>query len=302
MSNTCKSLCRVVRKYSNSTASTNLRISSIPAPHIGTIQIIALDRPQSRNAISKNLLSELSYQIESLHTQLQSITSGPHPHLVSDTPRALIITSTSPSCFCSGADLKERLTFTPEQTTSFLTLLRHTFSQISSLPIPTISAVTNLALGGGLELALSTHFRIFASSTVVGLPETRLGIIPGAGGTYRLPQVIGLQKAREMILLGKRIDAKEAYRIGLCDRVVKIEKHDQDDRMVNKVLDGAINFAGEICEGGPIGVMAALEAVNGWKEGESCENKAYEKVLGTKDRMEALKAFSEKRKPIFMGR
>jgi len=162
--------------------------------------------------------------------------------------------------------------------------------------------VTNLALGGGLELALSTHFRIFASSTVVGLPETRLGIIPGAGGTYRLPQVIGLQKAREMILLGKRIDAKEAYRIGLCDRVVKIEKHDQDDRMVNKVLDGAINFAGEICEGGPIGVMAALEAVNGWKEGESCENKAYEKVLGTKDRMEALKAFSEKRKPIFMGR
>lgn len=108
------------------------------------------------------------------------------------------------------------------RTEDFLLKLRTTFKNLASLEIPTISAISSLALGGGLELALCTHLRVFASSSAVGLPETRLAIIPGAGGTYRLPSVIGVNRARDMILTGRRVTGPEAYFIGLCDRLVEV--------------------------------------------------------------------------------
>ena len=178
------------------------------------------------------------------------------------------------------------------------------------LPIPTISAVSSLALGGGLELALCTHMRVFASTAQVGLPETRLGIIPGAGGTYRLPAVIGLNRARDLILTGRRVSGAEAYFLGLADRLVEIlpeegqERDGAQQELLKKandeVLKEAIKLAADICNGAPIAIRSALNAVT-WAR-EEVENRMYERVVGTEDRNEALAAFKEKRKPHFKGR
>ena len=186
---------------------------------------------------------------------------------------------------------------------NFLTSLRGTLTSISALPIPTISALAAPAFGGGLELALTTHLRVFASTTTVALPETRLGIIPGAGGTYRLPAVIGLPRARDLILTGRRVHAPEAYFLGLCDRLVEVKQEEAKQAGVarTKVLEEAVRLAREICEGGPIAIKAALKAVEGCALGEKAENVMYDIVVRTKDRDEALVAFREKRKPVFKG-
>jgi methylglutaconyl-CoA hydratase len=190
-------------------------------------------------------------------------------------------------------------------TREFLYTLRSTFSRLASLPIPTISAISSTAFGGGLELALCTNFRVMASTAQVGLPETRLAIIPGGGGTFRLPALIGETRARDLILTGRRVSGEEAYFIGLCDRLVQIT----DDELSGgagvargKVFEQAVEMATLICEGGPLAVRAAQQAVDGWEKGQASEDLAYDQVLPTADRLEALKAFGEKRKPSFKGR
>ena len=187
---------------------------------------------------------------------------------------------------------------------AFLKNLRGTFTRLSTLPIPTISAISSTAFGGGLELALCTNFRVLASTATVGLPETRLAIIPGAGGTFRLPALIGPNRARDLVLTGRRVTGPEAYFMGLCDRLVEITEDEKSGEGVarGKTLEQAIQMATDICEGGPVAIRAAIQAVNGWEQGEKSENAAYEMVIPTQDRTEALKAFGEKRKPVFKGR
>lgn len=189
------------------------------------------------------------------------------------------------------------------RTADFLHTLRGTFTRITELPIPTISAVSSLAFGGGLELALTTTLRVFASTSTVALPETRLAILPGAGGTFRLPALIGLPRARDLILTGRRVLGPEAYFLGLCDRLVEVAVEDASTPKAREtVLAVAVDTAREICEGGPVAIRQALRAVNGWEEGELAENRAYNVVVKTQDRDEALLAFREKRKPMFKGR
>jgi methylglutaconyl-CoA hydratase len=153
--------------------------------------------------------------------------------------------------------------------------------------------------------------RVFASTAEVGLPETRLGIIPGAGGTYRLPGLIGLGRARDLVLTGRRVSAAEAYFLGIADRLVEVlpeeGKEGQEEskkelmkRANDEVLTAAVRLAGEICEGGPVAVRSALQAVGYARE--EVENQMYERVVGTEDRNEALKAFREKRRPEFKGK
>lgn len=141
---------------------------------------------------------------------------------------------------------------------------------------------------------------------MVGLPETRLGIIPGAGGTYRLPALIGMARARDLIITGRRVSAPEAYFLGIADRLVEVasEEGEAKEKMLERARRGALSeavrLAGEICEGGPIAVRSALKAVE-WAR-EEVENKMYERILQSEDRDEALLAFQEKRKPVFKGR
>ena len=153
-------------------------------------------------------------------------------------------------------------------------------------------------------MGLCTTFRVFGSNAVAGQPETKLAIIPGAGGTYRLPALIGANRARDLILTGRRVSGAEAYFLGLCNRLVEItpEESKEEDRARQKVLDASIQLANDICEGGPIALTQAMRAINGWQRGEAAENEAYDVILKTEDRVEALKAFAEKRKPSFKGR
>lgn len=190
------------------------------------------------------------------------------------------------------------------RTTEFLDGVRNTFTDLQNLAIPTISAVSSFALGGGLEMALCTTLRVFGSSATVGLPETRLAIVPGAGGTFRLPAVIGLQRARDLILTGRRVTGAEAYFLGLCDRLVEVtpEEQKEEGKARGKILDAGLELAREICSGGPIAIGAAMHAVNGWQRGDASMREAYDIILKTEDRMEALRAFAEKRKPAYKGR
>ncbi|PSR85682.1 ClpP/crotonase-like domain-containing protein [Coniella lustricola] len=307
-----------------------VRVTNLAAPNSGHIRILELNRPSARNAISRALLQTLRNEIDSIHAQYDAETGDELPvqswnkafggaagEDAKGPTRALILASTVDSCFCSGADLKERKGFTQEETDAFLITLRATLTTIAALPIPTISAIGSLALGGGLELALSTNFRVLTSNAVVGLPETRLGIIPGAGGTHRLPALIGISRARDLVLTGRRVSGPEAYFLGIADRLVEIVPETEEDLEALKkgdaeagaklralarrdVLSESVRLAGEICEGGPVAVRAALQAVQ--RPHESVENAMYERVVRTEDRDEALKAFAEKRKPVFTGR
>ena len=166
------------------------------------------------------------------------------------------------------------------RTAAFLLTLRTTLNSLAALPIPTISAISSLALGGGLELALSTHFRVLSSNAVVGLPETRLGIIPGAGGTFRLPALIGVARARDLIVTGRRVSAAEAYFLGIADRLVEVAPETEEQAREwegldeaargramlalarRTVLSEAVRMAGEVCEGGPVAARAAMDLRN----------------------------------------
>lgn len=152
--------------------------------------------------------------------------------------------------------------------------------------------------------------RVLASTAQVGLPETRLGIIPGAGGTYRLPALIGIGRARDLILTGRRVSGAEAYFLGIADRLVEVVPEEGEDgedgkgklmtRAREEVLRESVRLAGDICEGGPVAVRSALKAVSYARE--EVENQMYERVVGTEDRNEALAAFREKRRPSFTGK
>ncbi|KAH8687121.1 methylglutaconyl-CoA hydratase [Tricladium varicosporioides] len=320
VSTTLPKLLRLTLTKPYSTAPSSLiKVLDVRAPNTGRIRILTLSRPSARNAISRQLLQELRHNIDAIAAEYTADgDEAPSKRLFGGAAgidntgptRALVLASDVDSCFCAGADLKERAGFTNDETTAFLANLRNTFTALSVLPIPTISAVSSLALGGGLELALCTSMRVFASTAQVGLPETRLGIIPGAGGTYRLPGLIGLSRARDLILTGRRVSAAEAYFLGIADRLVEVVPQEGEEgdegkkalmaRAKDEVLSTAVKLAGEICQGGPIAVRSALQAVGYARE--EVENKMYDRVVGTEDRNEALKAFREKRMPEFTGR
>ncbi|EFC38447.1 enoyl-CoA hydratase-like protein [Naegleria gruberi] len=207
--------------------------------------------------------------------------------------RCLIINSAVKGTFCAGADLKERSQMTQTQTSQFVTKLRNLMNDIENLPIPTIAAINGYCLGGGMELSLACDFRVGVQNKDVeleklpgyyGLVETALAIIPGAGGTQRLPRLIGVPKAKELIYTAKKINVQEAY-----------EKY------------GILNDYGKpISQNGPIAVKMAkqsiqqgiqLDLANAMKTEELC----YAQVIPTKDRIEGLTAFREKRKPVYKG-
>lgn len=287
-----------------------IEIVDLPAPHSGHIRILQISRPSASNAISYALLSALRKEIQTIQAQYSQFTGAEMPWTEGDIKgptRALIIASAVDSCFSAGADLKELMSFTPEQIAGFFSALRDTLKALSNLPIPTISAISSSAFGSGFELALASHFRVMSSNAYIALPETGLGIIPAAGGTHRLSSLIGVSRARDIILTGRRVTAPEAISMGIANRMVNIS-HDEpglDESTLQgvarrKVLVEAIRLSEEICEGGPVAVRATIQALK--EPGEKTEKAMMERVIGSEDWIEALRAFDEKRKPVFKGR
>lgn len=243
---------------------------------------VNLDRPEAKNAIGKDMLRGLQHNFEAIQKDRSA--------------KVVMIRSSVPKVFCSGADLKERKTMKPLEVQSFVNSLRSLFSFIEALHIPTIAVIEGAAVGGGLEMALSCDLRICGEDSVFRMPETGLAIIPGAGGTQRLPRLIGKSQAKELIFTGRRICATEAMSMGLVNYSVPAgEAHFK-----------GLEIARDINQKGPIAVRMAKRAINEGIEMDmesalALEEECYERLLNTKDRLEGLAAFAEKRRPIYKG-
>jgi enoyl-CoA hydratase/carnithine racemase len=247
------------------------------------VMVITLNRPQVMNSLNFPLLRALREQIESVRFKTGI--------------RVIIITGAGEKAFCAGADLKERASLTPDQVKEFIFTIRNLFTTIEFMNKPVIGAVNGIALGGGTELALASDIRIASKSATMGLTETRLAIIPGAGGTQRLPRLVGKGKAKELIFTGRRVDAFEALDIGLVNKICE----------PNDLLDECQKMAAMICETGPIAIEQAKYAINYGLEtdlhsGLAIESNAYWVCIPTDDRLEGLAAFREKRKPQYKGK
>jgi enoyl-CoA hydratase/carnithine racemase len=215
-----------------------------------------------------------------------------------DSVRAIVLTGAGDRAFSAGADLKERQSMSDDDVRVQLDLYRSELGAVDRCRKPVVAAINGAALGGGLELALCCDLRVAAAHAVLGLPETSLGIIPGAGGTQRLPRVVGEARAKELVLLGRRLDAGEALAWGLVNRVTPAG---------TSVVDDAVAWIAPIAGGAPLAQAAALEAIDRALDvsldvGLELEKVSYGKTLSSDDRREALAAVAEKRKPQFRGR
>jgi enoyl-CoA hydratase/carnithine racemase len=247
------------------------------------IATVTLNRPQVMNSLNFAMLRALRDQIGTYRFR-QDV-------------RVIIISGAGEKAFCAGADLKERATLTPEQVKEYIFTIRNLFTSIEELNKPVIAAVNGIALGGGTELALASDIRIASANATMGLTETRLAIIPGAGGTQRLPRLVGRGRAKELIFTGQRIGAEEAEKIGLVNKTC-----DLPDLMAE-----CLAMAEMICETGPIAIEQAKYAINKGIEtdihtGLAIESNAYWVCIPTEDRLEGLAAFREKRKPVYKGK
>lgn len=250
------------------------------------IYILNLNRQSAKNALSNDLVNNLIENVQKLKT-------------VNDL-KVLIIASKVKGVFCAGADLKERLKMDENEIDPFVAKLRSIAYEIHQFPMVTIAAVDGVAVGGGLEMALACDLRICSSDAKLGLVETKLAILPGAFGTQLLPRIVGPSKAKELIFAARILSGHQAESIGLVNEV----KEQNEDKTA--AFLGSIDLAKQIIPNGPIALRAAKIAINdgidaNLKEGLNIERAAYRKVIPTKDRIEGLKAFIEKRKPIYKG-
>ncbi|KAJ6932975.1 enoyl-CoA hydratase 2 [Populus alba x Populus x berolinensis] len=259
----------------------SVRLRRLSDSDSGIVEV-NLDRPAAKNSIGKEMLRGLRNAFETIESD--------------ESAQVVLICSSVPKVFCAGADLKERKTMTPSEVQNFVNSLRSTFSFIEALRVPTIAVIEGAALGGGLEMALSCDLRICGEDAVLGLPETGLAIIPGAGGTQRLPRLVGKSLAKELIFTGRKIGGREAMPMGLANYSVPAgEAHSK-----------ALEIAREIIQKGPVAIRMAKKAINEGLEIDlpsalELEEECYEQILNTKDRLEGLAAFAEKRKPRYRG-
>ncbi|UTT93818.1 hypothetical protein NDA17_002594 [Ustilago hordei] len=287
----------VLRSYSTATDPSQLvtlsHLSDIAKSEFGStspydehISVLTLNRAPAKNAISRALLAEMDQHVSSL--------------LTSSNVRTLLIRSSVPGTFCAGADLKERKGMSKPEVDAFLLGLRKVFTNVSRLPMPTVACLDGLAMGGGLELALTCDLRIAGpAATKLGLTETKLGIIPGAGGTSRITRLVGPARAKELIFSAKLVDAVEASRIGFVDIVAQ-------EGESTAAFQKGVQLARSFAKNGPLAVRAAKLAIDKGEQMDpetalDFERQCYETILGTKDRLEGLKAFAEKREPVYRG-
>jgi len=250
------------------------------------IAVFSMSRAKAKNSFSRNMVTQLRLAIDAVRFD-RSV-------------RVVVIRSAIPGIFCAGADLKERVAMTPDEVGPFVASLRSMVSEFADLPMPTIAALDGAALGGGLEMALGCDLRTASDNAKLGLVETRLAIIPGAGGTQRLPRLVGPAIAQELIFTSRILNGVEAKEIGLVNHCV--EQNEEGDAAYQR----AMKLAEEILPQGPVAVKMAKLAINkgiqvDLQSGLAVEQGCYAQVIPTKDRIEGLTAFKEKRKPQYTG-
>jgi enoyl-CoA hydratase/carnithine racemase len=256
-----------------------LTMASIEVTKQQSVEIWTLSNEARRNALSLDVVNSLSACLDRVR--------------VDRSVRAVVLTGAGSAAFCAGADLKERANMSAEQVTAFLSLLQNTLNAFAACDTIFIAYLNGSAFGGGLELALCCDLRLASDTAQMGLTEVSLGIIPGAGGTQRLPRVVGSSVAKDLILTGRRVDAAEALRLGLVSRVCS--------------FDSAKETAMQIAANAPLALGAAKQAIDrGYdltlSEGLQLEQSMYARTLHSEDRLEGLRAFAEKRPPRFTGR
>ncbi|KAM0787938.1 hypothetical protein ACM66B_006143 [Microbotryomycetes sp. NB124-2] len=248
------------------------------------VAYLTLDRPQAKNALSVQLLKDFRQALHDVRFDTNT--------------RVLIVNSSTSGIFCAGADLKERKQMSQIQVAEFLYTLRNMLHELSTLPQPTIAALDGVALGGGLELALACDLRTASSAaTKLGLPETRLAIIPGAGGTQRLSRLIGVSRAKDLIFTARALTAAQAHEAGIVNYLASESE---------TATDKAVSVAKEILKAGPLALRAAKSAIDvgsqlDLESGLDFESTSYATILKSQDRLEGLKAFAEKRAPVYKG-
>lgn len=248
----------------------------------GAVEVWTIQGEARRNSLTMALLRELRARVDA---------AAGDPTL-----RVVVLTGQGDRAFCAGADLKERARMTPEEVHAFHAATRDGFTGIERAPQTFVAAINGFALGGGLELALACDLRVLAEGAEVGLPEVGLGIIPGAGGTVRLPRVVGVARAKDLVLTGRRVGAAEALALGLVSRIAPPAR----------LLEVALALAEQVARNAPISLRQAKRAVDGGfdlplDEALALENRLYQACLASRDRVEALRAFAEKRPPVFTG-
>jgi enoyl-CoA hydratase len=258
--------------YSNILVATNEKTATI-----------TINRPEKLNALNVAMIQELHNALENLESNADI--------------RAIIITGSGEKAFVAGADIAEFAHFSVEEGAQLAQQGQELlFDFIENLKTPVIAAINGFALGGGLELAMACHFRVASDSAKMGLPEVSLGVIPGYGGTQRLPQLVGKGRAMEMIMTAGMITAQDAYRAGLVNHAVP----------QNELLDFCNLIIERIIKNSPVAISQAIKAVNAnFKDGENgfqTEIKAFGKCFGTEDFKEGTAAFLEKRKAFFVGK
>ncbi|MEM0120153.1 MAG: enoyl-CoA hydratase-related protein [Thermoprotei archaeon] len=244
------------------------------------VGVITLNRPAVRNALNTQLMKELLAALESFAGDSEV--------------GALVITGGS-KFFSAGADIKEMSEKTLVD--AYLEDMGKLWDTVGNYSKPLIAAVNGYAYGGGLELVLACDIVVCSEDAKFGQPEINIGVFPGAGGTQRLPRIVGKYRAMEMILTGRPLSAQEAYMLGLANRVVPAES----------VLDHALSIAGDIASKSPVAVRLAKEAVkaafnNTLDSGLLLEHRLFYLAFGSEDKVEGMKAFLEKREPKFKGR
>ncbi|ACL65639.1 Enoyl-CoA hydratase/isomerase [Anaeromyxobacter dehalogenans 2CP-1] len=246
------------------------------------VEVWTIDGASRRNSITVGLLGALRAQLA---------RAGGDRAL-----RCVVITGDGDKAFCAGADLKERAGMSADDVHRFHEGLRDALRGIEQAPQPFVAALNGAALGGGLELALACDLRVAADSAQLGLPEVALGIIPGGGGTQRLARLVGVARAKDLVLTARRIGAAEALAMGLVTQIAP----------PGRLLDDALALAGRIARNAPVSLRQAKRAIDGGfhlplEEALALEHRMYQDCLGTRDRREALAAFAEKRPPVFTG-